>query len=255
MATPTTKDEFKKFVLRRLGHPAIKVNVTEEQLDDRVDEAVNFYVQRHYGGSERVYLAHQMTAQEVAEKKVTLDDTIIGVAGVFPVGFSTSGGGVGTFDGMAWQVLLSDVIFNGSGGASTQLADYVVMRVSLNTISEFLVGQFPIRYNERTDELFLDCASSKLAEGMYIVIEAFRKNDPADYPDVWADHWLQRYACELVRLQWGQNLSKFVGAALPGGVDPGAMGAAMVERAERDIALLEEEIITTWSPISHDLTG
>lgn len=254
MATPTTKREFTDFVKRKLGYPAIRINVTDEQVDDRVDEAVNKYVEQHYGGSEKVYLSHQLTAQEVSEKKITLDDTVIGVVGVFPIGSPSSGAGVGTFDGMAWQTLLSDIIFS-SGGTSTAVSDYVVMRVSLNTISEFLVGQFPIRYNERTDELFLDCAQSKLGEGNYVVIEAYRKNSPDDYPDVWNDMWLQRYATALVKQQWGQNLSKFMGAQLPGGVNPGEMGARFLTEAASEIAALEDELVNTWSPISSDMIG
>lgn len=256
MATPTSRAEFKKYVLRKLGHPAIKVNVTDEQLDDRVDEAVSYYVQRHYGGSERVYLAHQLTQPEVDAKKIVLDDTIIGVVGVFPIGFS-SGGNAGTLDGMAWQIMLSDVIL-GAGGASSGtsgVANYVIMRTDLNVIAEFMVGQFPVRYNERTDELFLDVAPSKLAAGNYVIIEAHRKNDPETYPDVWSDHWLQRYAAALVMEQWGQNLSKFAGAQLPGGVDPGRMSADLTERARREIEALEREIVDTWSPISIDFMG
>jgi len=251
MAIPTTRSEFIAYIKRRLGYPALRVNVTDEQFEDRVDDAVHKYIEQHYGGSEKVYLAHQLTALEVSEKKVTLDDTIIGVVGVFQVGFS-SAGNVGTLDGMAWQVLLSDVIF-GSGGATTQVSDYVVMRVSLNTISEFLVGRFPVRYNERTDELFLDCNPSKLLEGNYIIIEAYRKNDPADYSDVWSDIWLQKYATELCRKQWGQNLSKFAGAALPGGIV--VNGIRMIDEADAAIEKLDRELIDTWSPISSDMIG
>lgn len=255
MATPTTKAEFIAYLKRRLGHPVMKIDVTDEQADDRVDDAVNMYIQRHYGGSEKVYLSHQLTAPEIASKTITLDDTIIGVVGVWQIGFTTGSGTTGgTLDGMAWQMLLSDVLLGSGGAVSTGVSDYVVMRVSLNTISEFLVGRFPVRYNERTDELFLDVNPSKLFEGNYVVIEAFRKNDPDDYPDVWSDPWLQRYATEILRKQWGQNLAaKFNNIRLPG--DILVDGRTMINEADREIEKLERELVDTWSPISSDMIG
>jgi hypothetical protein len=242
-------------VLRKLGHPVIKVRVTDEQLDDRVDEALNKFLRQHYDGSEKVYLAHQLTAGEVSTKSITLDDTILGVIDVFQLGFSTGLGSASLHFNVPYQILMSEVFSTTGGGVMTAggLPSYVAMRMSLEEISQFLVGKFPFRYSEKTDELFLDVAPEKLVEGNYVVIEAYRLNDPEDYPDVWGDLWLQRYAAALVKKQWGQNLSTITGAQLPGGIAPN--GTAIKMEAETEINELEDELIRTYSPILHDMIG
>lgn len=252
MAIPTTRTEFVKYILRRLGYPAIKINVTEEQIDDRIDDAVTKYVHHHFGGSEKVYLSHQLTALEASTKTVVLDDAIIGVVGVWPIGFSTATGSGSLLFNVPYQILLSEVF--GAGGDTTGgLSNYVVLRTQLNTLAELMIGKFPVRYNERTDELHIDCDPSKLKEGGYIIIEAFRKNDPEDYPDVWNDPWLQKYATELVRKQWGENLSKFSGTQTPGGVT--VNGMQMISRADEEIQKLEDELTSGFTPIPSDFIG
>lgn len=255
MATPTTREEFKKFCLRKLGHPMIRVDVTDEMVDDRVDEALNKFLRQHCDGSEKVYLSHQLTAPEVASKSIVLDDTILGVVDVFQIGFSSSPGSGSLLFNVPYQLIMSEV-FNTTGGsmsASGGLANYVVMRTSLEEISQFLIGKFPIRYSEKTDTLFLDVAQEKLVVGNYVIIEAYRVNDPETYPDVWGDLWLQRYATALIQEQWGTNLSKFAGAQLPGGIT--VNGLAIKTEAQGRVQELEEELLRTYSPVLHDLTG
>lgn len=252
MAQPATREEFKKHCLRRLGHPVVRVDVTDEQVEDRVDEALNKFLRQHYDGSERVYLAHQVTTQEASEKKLTLDDTVLGVVDVFPLGFTNGASTSGFFNFAAFQVMLSDLI-GANGNASGGLSSYVQLRMSISEIEQVLVGKFPFRYNEKTDELFLDVAAEKLYAGMYVLIEAHRVNDPEDYPDVWSDLWLQRYAAALIKKQWGTNLSKFSGQQLPGGIT--VNGVRIAAEADSELQQLEDDLTRTWSPIVWDMVG
>jgi hypothetical protein len=233
----------------------IKIDVTDEQIDDRVDEALSKYLRQHYDGSEKVYLAHQLTSQEATTKTITLDDTILGVVDVFPVGFSSNPSAGGNFwNAAAFQVMLSELLgANGGASGTGGLSSYVVMRMSLNEMQQILVGKFPFRYSERTDVLYLDVAKEKLSEGMYVIIEAYRLNDPELYPDVWEDVWLQKYAIALIQQQWGQNLSKFAGAQLPGGIT--VNGTQIKMDAEVKLQELEDELIRTYSPILTDMIG
>ncbi len=251
MAIPTTREEFKKHCLRRIGGGVFKRSgLTDEAIDDRIDEALYKYARFHYDGSEKVYVAHQLQAAEVTSKMLVMPQEIIGVIDVFPIGFSTNPTSGNFFTAAAFQVMLSDVIF---GAAQGGMSDYVIMRMGLNTMEMILVGKFPFRYGEKTNQLYLDVAPEKLVEGAYVLIEAYRINDPTTYPDVWADQWLQRYATALIKQNWGQNLSKYSGAQLPGGITVNGMEIMM--QAETEIQKLEDELINTYSPINADMYG
>lgn len=252
MAIPTNREEFTKHCLRRAGGGVIRHNVTDEQIDDRVDEALYKYARHHYDGSEKVYVAHQLQAGDVSSKSITMNQNIIGVVDVFSLGFGANPSSGSFFNAAAYQVMLSDLIFAG-GGLTGGLSNYVTMRMGLNTMEMFLVGKFPFRYGEKTNVLYLDCSPEKLREGGYVLIEAYRINDPTTYPDVWADIWLQKYATALIKQNWGQNLSKYSGAQLPGGIT--VNGLAIKAEADAEIEKLEDELISTYSPIVHDLIG
>jgi hypothetical protein len=251
VAIPTNKVDFGKYCLRRLGHPTIKINVTDEQVDDRIDEALEYFYRFHYSGSEKQYLAHQLTAGDVSSKSITLDDSILGVVDVFDMSFNTSTSGSLHFN-VPYQVLMSE-LFNQTSSGSPGVSDYVVMRTSLETMRQFMVGKFFFRYNEMTDTLYLDITQQKLLEGNYVMIECYVKNTAADYPDVWNDVWLQKYATAKIKLQWGNNLGKFSGMTLPGGITTN--GAKLQAEAENEIRDLEEEVQRMYSPILMDMIG
>ena len=255
MSVPNTRALFKSYCLRKLGHPVIRVDVTDEQVEDRIDEALYKYMRHHCDGSEKVYLSHELTAGEVASKTIVLDDTILGIVDVFQLGFSTGAGSGSLHFNVPYQILMSEVFSTTGGGVtpSNGLSNYVILRQSLEEISQILVGKFPFRYSEKTDTLYLDVSPEKLIEGNYVLIEAYRINDPETYPDVWSDAWLQRYTTALIKEQWGQNLSKFSGAQLPGQIT--VNGMAIKAEAQTEVQTLEEELDRTWSPLLTDLTG
>lgn len=252
MAIPTTREEFKKNCMRQLGWPALKINLTDEMIEDRIDEALYKFARFHYDGNEKTLLAKQLTALEASTKKITLAQEIIGVIDVYPLGFNVTGSS-GFFTTAAYQVMLSDVLGMGTSGTG-QLSNYVIMRMGLNTMEQILVGRFPFRYNEKTNNLYLDVAPEKLAEGMYVLIEGYTVNDPTTYPDVWADTWLQKYTVALLRKNWGNVLgNKFSGTLTAGGV--ALNGVEMKAEAESAIEKLEQELVDTYSPILSDMIG
>jgi hypothetical protein len=252
MAIPTDRDSFKAYCMRKLGFPQIRIHVTDEQIDDRVDEALYKFARFHYDGSEKVLLAKQLTAGEASTKTLTMEQSIIGVIDVYPIGFSANPSSGNFFNAAAFQVMLSDVL--GQGSVNTGgLSNYVIMRMSLNTMEQVLVGRFPFRYGEKTNTLYLDVAPEKLHEGMYVLIEAYRINDPTTFPDVWADPWLQRYTVALIKQNYGEVMSKYSGTQLPGGVT--VNGAQIKADAEAAIAELEDELVRTYSPILSDMFG
>jgi len=254
MAIPATRSDFKQYVLRRLGFPTVKVRVTDEQLDDRVDDALDKYILQHYDGSEKTYLAHVLTVPECSAKMVTMDAGIIGVTNVWPIGFSTSLSGGGLLFNVPYQVMLSEIFgTNGAGMMQSGMSDYVIMRQNLCMVEQWMIGRFPIRYNDKTNQLFLDVAPETLIPGGFIIIEGYKAIVPDDFPNIWSDIWLQKYTTELVRKQWGQNLSAYAGITLPGGIT--TTGVQMIAAATEEITKLEDELITTFSPISNDFIG
>lgn len=123
----------------------------------------------------------------------------------------------------------------------------------LQLLEQLLVGKQPIRYNRNTNKLYLDVNWDKIIVGQYLVVEAYSIVDPTDYQDVWNDRWLQRYATELIKKQWGTNLTKFIGMQLPGGVQ--FNGEKILNDAHDAIEKLETEMISSYSLPVADMIG
>ncbi len=240
MAKPTTRAEFKAHVLRKLGDGAIRVNVTDDQVDDRVDEALDKYYQFHSDGSAQVFLAHTVDANTISNKYITVDASILGVTEVFDGGIM-AGTSNDLLNNTLFQIYMSDIQNLDMSGV---ISNYVVMRLNLQTVRDFLIGKQQIRFNQHMNRIYLDTAREKLVTGRMILFRAYQKVDPETYPDVWGDHWLQRYTTALVRLQWGDQLSKYSGVQVTGGVS--FNGPQIVERAQREIELLEQELKDTY---------
>ncbi len=257
MALATNRLQFKERLMRELGYPVIKINVSEEQVEDRIDDALERFYRFHFDGSERHYFVRVLSADDAATGTITMDPDVIGVARVMPLqGTQTTGS---LLFNVPYQIMMSEIFGqNGSGGVADGIGNYVMARHQLNLLQEFLIGQVLFRYNEKTNTLYLDVTSSKLVEGGMVCVECFRKTtaydgNPGTFPDVWSDDWLRKYAVALVRLQWGDNMSKFGNVQLPGGVTMN--GPETVQRAKSDLRDLEVELRENWVAISHDLTG
>ena len=243
----TTRQLFKGYVLRRLGSPVIDINVDDEQVEDRIDDALAKFRDYHYDGTEHVYYPHILTATDITNKYITLPENMIGVTRVFDINDSYSA--TNLFN-VRYQLHLNE-LFNVT---SVSVQPYVAAMQHIAFLEEVFVGKKPIRYNRHMDRLYIDMSwSEDVVAGQYIIIDGYRTIDPETYPDVWDDPWLKKYSAALVKRQWGENLKKFEGMQLPGGVT--FNGQKIWEEAIEEINKLEEEVIMGYSLPVTDMIG
>lgn len=247
MPQPASREEFKDYILRKIGAPVIEVNVSEEQIEDRVDEAVSFWRDYHYNGSQLIYLKHELTAQDVENGYINLPPGLLGISKIFDLDTSISTGS-GIFN-VQYQFVLNNI--TDLTGYSIQ--NYWMTMSHLEFLQEWLVGRPLIRYNKHVNRLYIDSNKASVREGKYIIIEAYDIIDPDAYSDVWGDRWLQNYASVLVREQWGLNLTKFTNMQLVGGVTFNGEQILAEARAERE--KMEEEAIRSLQPLTYNFIG
>jgi len=260
MATPSTKATLKSYCLRALGYGVIDINVSDDQADDRLDEALQYFAQYHYDGIEKMYLKHLITSDEVtrarsdastiatdtADNSITatwkegknfipIPSSVVSVVQVFP--FTDTGGGGGMFD-IRYQLRLND-LFDFS---STSVIQYEMTMQNLDFLEHILVGETPIRFNQHQNRLYIDMdwENDVTADVDYMIIECYRKLDPTTYTDIYDDIYLKRYTTALLKKQWGANLSKFNGVTMLGGVTMN--GETLYTQALEEQNKLEEEI-------------
>ena len=211
MALPSTRETFKQYCLRQLGKPVIDINVSDDQCEDRIDDALQYYRDYHFDGTEKVYLKKTLTADDITNMYLDLDASIIGVVNMFDIGDSVN---TNNIFNLKYQISLND-IFDASD--VTMLGFYQAF-AHIALLEELLVGQQPLRFNRHKNRVHVDMNWDKVIAGEILIFEAYQVVDPAANADVWADRWLIRYTTELFKKQWGSNLSKFEGMQLPGGV-------------------------------------
>ena len=247
MAQPQSREEFKEYILRKIGAPLIQINVAEEQVEDRVDEAVSFWRDYHYNGSQLVYLKHKLTAQDVENGYVTLPQNLLGISKIFDLDTSISTG-TGIFN-VQYQFVLNNI----SDITGYSVTNYWMTMSHMEFLQEILVGRPLIRYNKHVNKLYIDADKASLVADRYIIIEAYDIIDPDAYSDVWGDRWLQNYASVLVREQWGLNLTKFTNMQLVGGVQFNGEQILSEARAERQA--MEEDAIKSLQPLTYNFIG
>jgi hypothetical protein len=234
MAALTSRDDLKEYCLRRLGSPVIEINVDDNQVEDRIDDAFQFYREYHYDAVEKVYLKHEITANNISQQYIELSNAVVGVERVFP--FMNKSTGTNIFD-IKYQILINDLY----SLMSTDLIYYTEVRQQLELINQLLVGQKPIRFNRHMNRLMIDMDwAADVVVGTYIIVECWRILDPDTYTDVYNDMFLKRYATALIKRQWGDNMKKFAGMQLPGGVI--LNGEIVYQEAVEEIRQIETEI-------------
>lgn len=246
MAVPSTRSEFKEFCLRKLGKPVIEINVDDDQVEDRIDESLKYYYDYHFDGSEKIYYKHEISANTISNRYITLPENIIGAVRVFPISNSLISTNI--FD-IRYQIALNDLYTL----TSVSMVPYYMAFQHIQLIEQLLVGQQPIRYNRHTNKCYIDMNWDKVRAGEFLIIEAYEVIDPATYSDAWGDRWLQEYCTEKIKYQWGSNLSKFNGMQLPGGVT--FNGQAIKEESKAAIESLEKEMISSYSLPVMDMIG
>jgi hypothetical protein len=247
MAVPATRNEFKEYCLRKLGKPVIEINVDDDQIDDRIDEALRYYWDYHFDGSDKVYYKHQVTDQNKQDKYIILPENIIGAVRIFPIADPI----VRSDDlfNIRYQIALNDLYTL----TSVSMVPYYMVMEHLALVSELLVGQQPIRFSRHKNKLYVDMDWDKIRTGEFLLVEAYEVIDPEVYTDVWSDRWLQNYTTAKIKYQWGSNLTKFTGMSLPGGVQ--FNGERILDDAAREIEVMENEMISSYSLPVADMIG
>lgn len=244
---PTTREQLKEYCLRSLGKPVIEINVDDDQVEDRIDEALQFYWDYHFDGTEMIYYKHQITEQDKTNKYITLPENIIGAVEVFPIGDPA----VRSDDlfNIRYQIALNDLYTL----TSVSMVPYYMVMEHLALITQLLVGQKPIRYSRHRNRCHIDMDWDTVNVGEYLLIRGYEVVDPTEFPDVYKDQWLLRYATALIKRQWGQNLTKFTGMQLPGGVT--FNGQKIYDDATAEIERMRLEMINTYSLPVLDMVG
>ena len=268
MANPSTRETLKQYALRSLGKPVIEVNVDDDQLEDRLDEALQYFAQYHYDGVERCYLKYKVTAADVlrmqsptgdstlvatknsvtstftiANNYVIVPEAVLAVTRIFPLSDRHS---MNMFD-IRYQLRLNDLY----DFSSTSIIHYDMVLRHLDFLDHILVGEKPIRFNQYNNRLYIDMDwKHDITADEHLIIECYRKLDPEVMTDVYNDIYIKRYTTALFKKQWGANLSKFDGVAMVGGVK--LNGEQMYSQSLQDIEKLEEEIRGTYeTPVTY----
>lgn len=246
MAVPTTRATFKEYCLRALGKPVIEINVDDDQVEDRIDEALKYYYDYHFDGSEKVYYKHQITDQDKTNKYITMPENIIGVINLFDLGSAL---GTNNLFNIRYQIALNDLYTL----TSVSMVPYYMALQHIQFLEYLLVGKQPIRYNRHTNKLYLDMDWDRVETGNFLIVEAYEVIDPVTYTDAWGDRWLARYCTQLIKRQWGTNLKKFEGMQMPGGLK--FNGQQIYDEADAEIKKLEDEMINSYSLPVTDMIG
>ena len=234
MATPANRADFKEYCLRKLGKGVIQINVSDDQVEDRIDDALEYFQDYHSDATTRSYIKHEVTQAEIDQAYITLSDDVTQVVRVLSIDAATASSSM--FD-VRYQMHLNDVF----DFTSVSVSEFTTMRSHLSMLDDLFNGTTPIRHERHTDKLRIDFNwEDNLNAGDFIIIEAYQKLDPDTTPQIWGDRFLREYATAQIKEQWGMNVSKYEGIQLPGGVTMN--GRAILEEAKDEIRELEEQM-------------
>lgn len=242
MATVNSRESLKQYCLRALGAPVVEINVDDDQLEDRLDEALEFFRLYHYDGIEKVYLKHQITQEDINNKYIPMSPLVYGVQRVLPIA-SGAGSSKNIFD-LQYQLRLNDLY----DLTSTSIIYYSTVMSHLSLLDMMLNGHIIYRFNRYQDRLYLDIDwTADVEVGRYVIVECYRAMDFDAYTRLWSEPWLKHYATALFKRAWATNLKKFSGMQLPGGVT--IDGDKLYDEAQSEIKDLEDELMNKSAPL------
>ena len=280
MSKPTTRQELVDYCLRRLGAPILEINLDDDQIDDMVDDALQYFQERHFDGVERMYLKYKITEEDLNRGRaqapngvgivtttgsanisgigttsfnfyessnfIQVPDSVIGIEKVFK--FDTSSISAGMFS-IKYQLFLNDLYYFNS----VELLQYAMVKTYLEDIDFLLTTDKQIRFNKRQNRLYLDIEWGAKSKDTYLIIDCYRILDPNDFTKVYNDRFLKKYLTALLKRQWGQNLIKFRGVKLPGGIE--LNGRELYEDAEREIENIRQRMSMDYELPPYDFIG
>lgn len=240
---PRSKSDFMEYCLRKLGAPVIDINVDEDQVDDRIDEALQFYQTYHYDAVERIAIAYEITQDDIDNQYITMPTEILSVVRMVHDGQGLIKGGFGTNLWHGMKAIAYDINFG--GGACRMGTSYYHSMMNYMAELEFTFNvKHAIEYQHRNHHLYINTDWSKYGVGDILAFDCYRVIDPGAYVDIWNDRSLQEYAVCLIGCQWGANLSKFDNVELPGGLT--LDGDKIYDRYNDWKEKIEEEYSLKW---------
>jgi len=232
---PNSRQTLIDYCLRNLGAPVLEINVDEDQIEDRVDEALQFYREYHSDAIAHEFFKHQVTQDDIDNRYIEIPDAVLNAVRVMPFTYENSS--ISMFDAR-YQMALNDMYNLGFAGT---LANYVHVQQYITTLDMMINGTPQVEFNRHQNRIYLNIDWERyLAVGDFLIVEGYRVVDPDTFPDVYNDMFLKRYLTALIKRQWGINLKKFEGMELPGGVT--LNGQQMYDEATEELRQIEEEM-------------
>ena len=231
----TTRQNLIDYCLRRLGAPVTEINVDDDQVSDRIDDAIEFFQEYHFDGVEKVFLKHTITQTNITNEYIDIVDPVISVLRVLPIpnfnAFQTG------FFNEEYQLRLNNL----DDFSGTALINWAMSQTNFSLVEHLFSIQPTLLFNRKQNKMYLETDwDDKFDVGTIIIIEAYRALDPATYTEVYNDMFLKKYATALIKQQWGSNLKKFTGVTLPGGIT--LDGQTIFSEATEEINKIEEEM-------------
>jgi hypothetical protein len=279
MATPATRQQLIDYCLRRLGAPVLEINVDDDQIDDLVDDAIQYFQERHYDGAERTYLKYEITQEDIDRGRagsagdvgivtttgtstingspttfnfyensnyIQVPDSVLGINSLFKFDASSISGGMFS---IKYQLFLNDLYYFNS----VDLLQYSMVKTYLEDIDWLLTPDKQLRFTKRQGRLYIDIDWASQTPGNHIVIDCFRAINPSDFPKIYNDSWLKRYLTAMIKKQWGLNMMKFSGTKLPGGIE--LNGRQYYEDAVSELEAIEDKMQSTYELPPLDMIG
>ena len=282
MAKPATRQQLIDYCLRKLGAPVLEINIDDDQIDDLVDDALQLFQERHFDGVERMYLKYKITQDDVDRgqgKKsdgvgivtttatatsvpgigttitsswyegsnfIQVPDSVVGIEKIFKFDTSSISGSMFS---IKYQLFLNDLYYFNS----VELLQYAMTKTYLEDIDFLLTPDKQIRFNKRQNRLYLDMDWGSQAKDEWFVMDCYRALDPNTFTGVYNDSFLKLYLTALIKRQWGQNLIKFRGVKLPGGLE--LNGREIFDDAERDIENIKSKMASEYELPPYDFIG
>ena len=281
MAQPASRSDLVNYCKRQLGAPVLEINVAEEQIDDLIDDALQYFHERHFDGVVQTYLKYKITEGDINRGRTRGDNQTVGI--VTTTASSTIDGASVTFSfeensnylQIPPQVIGKNKIFRYDGSqtvtnnmfsvkyqlflndlynfSSVDILSYAMVKRYLEDVDFLLNTEKQIRFNQRQDRLYLDVDWGDVTKDDYLIIDCYRLLDPNDFTRVWNDSFLKRYVTQLIKRQWGQNLMKFQGVKLPGGVE--LNGRQIYDDAQKELDVIREVMSNTYELPPLDMIG
>ena len=280
MAKPATRQQLIDYCLRRLGAPVLEINVDDDQIDDLVDDALQYFTERHFDGVERMYLKYKITQGDIDRGRakntdgvgivtttatsvntgagsftssfyetsnfIQIPDSVTGIEKIFKFDTSSISGGMFS---LKYQIFLNDMYYFNS----VELLQYAMVKSYLEDIDFLLTTDKQVRFNKRQDRLYLDIDWGAQSAGNFMVIDCYRALNPDSFTQVYNDSFLKRYLTALIKRQWGQNLSKFKGVKLPGGIE--LNGGEILQQAEQELSDIKSRMSMEYELPPYDFIG